>query len=143
MRLLALPALAASLVLTLCACAGGSAPTPTSASAPAAGSAASPAPAPSQSPILDGSPAAEAQAVAIDAARRDAAQRLNTTPESLQIEVVESRQWPDRALGCPRSGVLYAQILTPGYLIILSSGSRRFEYHADDRGMAVFCQEQQ
>jgi hypothetical protein len=92
---------------------------------------------------VDGSPAAEAQAAAIDAARRDAAQRLNTTPESLQIDVVESRQWPDRSLGCPRSGVLYAQIVTPGYLIIVSSGSRRFEYHADDRGMAVFCQEQQ
>ena len=93
--------------------------------------------------MLNGSPAAEAQAAAIEAARREAAQRFNTTPDSLQVEDVESRQWPDRSLGCPRQGVLYAQILTPGYLIILSSGSRRFEYHADDRGMAVFCQEQQ
>jgi hypothetical protein len=92
---------------------------------------------------LNGSPPAEAQAAAIEAARREAAQRFNTAPESLQVEDVESRQWPDRSLGCPRQGVLYAQILTPGYLIILSSGSRRFEYHADDRGVAVFCQEQQ
>jgi hypothetical protein len=92
---------------------------------------------------VNGSPAAEAQAAAIESARRDAAQRLNTTPESLQVADVESRQWPDRSLGCPRQGVLYAQVLTPGYVIILSSGGRRFEYHADDRGMAVFCQEQQ
>ena len=144
MRLLALPALAAALVLTVCACAGGSGSTPTSAPDPAAGSSASPPPAaPSRSPALDGSPAADAQSAAVDAARRDAAQRFNATPESFQIEDLESRQWPDRSLGCPRQGVLYAQILTPGYLIVLSSGSRRFEYHADDRGMAVFCQEQQ
>jgi hypothetical protein len=93
--------------------------------------------------VLSGSPGAEAQAAAIDAARRDAAQRLTTTPEALQVVDVESRQWPDRSLGCPRQGVLYAQILTPGYLIVLSNGSRRLEYHSDDRGTIVFCQEQQ
>jgi hypothetical protein len=146
MRLLAWPALAAGLALMVCACGGNTGPNPTPGSAPAAGSSASPPPAaPSLGPLLSGSPSpeAEAQAAAIDAARRDAAQRLNTTPESLQLDVLESRQWADRSLGCPRQGVLYAQIVTPGYIIILSSGGRRLEYHADDRGMAVFCQEQQ
>ena len=92
---------------------------------------------------MNGSPPAEAQAAAVEAARRDAAQRLGATPDSLQVAEVESRQWPDRSLGCPRQGLLYAQIVTPGYLIVLSNGARRLEYHADDRGMAVFCQEQQ
>ena len=143
MRLRAVPALAASVALAACACGGSSGPTSTPGSASTPGPSVSPAAVvPSRSPVVTGSPASEAQAAAIEAARRDAAQRLNTTPESLQLDDVEARQWPDRALGCPRQGVLYAQVLTPGYLIVLSSGSRRLEYHTDDRGMAVFCQEQ-
>jgi hypothetical protein len=144
MRLPALSALAATLMLVLCACAANSGATPTPGAAGAPGSSASPSPLPSsRGPAPRESPASEGQAAAaVDAARRDAAQRLNTSPESLRVEDVESRQWPDRSLGCPRQGVLYAQVLTPGYLIVLSSGSRRLEYHTDDRGMAVFCQEQ-
>ena len=126
-----------------CACGGAPGPTSTPVAAQTPGSSTSPAPAaPGRSPSASGSPTAEGQAAAIDAARRDAAQRLNTTPDSLQVDDVEARQWGDRSLGCPRQGVLYAQIVTPGYLIVLSSGSRRLEYHTDDRGMAVFCQEQ-
>jgi hypothetical protein len=144
MRLLGLPALAAGLAVVVCACAGSSGSSSAPGSVPGPGASASPPPAAaSASPLPDGSPAAESQAAAVDAARRDAAQRLSTTPDSLEVAVVESRQWPDRALGCPRQGVLYAQVVTPGYLIVLSNGSRRLEYHTDDRGMAVFCQEQQ
>ena len=145
MRRLALLALAATLLtmFLLCACAANSGATPTPGPAATPGSSASASPLPSsRGPAPSESPASEGQAAAVEAARRDAAQRLNAPPESLRVEDVESRQWPDRSLGCPRQGVLYAQVLTPGYLIVLSNGSRRLEYHTDNRGMAVFCQEQ-
>jgi hypothetical protein len=86
-------------------------------------------------------PASDAQTAAVEAARQDAAQRLSLPAESLQVEDVEARQWNDRSLGCPRQGVLYAQIVTPGFLVVVGGGSRHLEYHADDRGTAVFCQE--
>ena len=141
-RLLVLPALAASLALGACASAtGGNTPpngpasaTPSPSRAPTG---------PSQVPVLSSSPgsASEPQAAAVEAARQLAARDFGLRPTDLQLEDVQARQWPDRSLGCPRQGVLYAQIVTPGYLVVLAGGGRRLEYHTDDRGMAVFCQE--
>jgi hypothetical protein len=44
----------------------------------------------------------------------------------------EAREWPDRSLGCPKPGVGYAQVITPGLLIVVQARGRSFEYHTDD-----------
>jgi hypothetical protein len=80
---------------------------------------------------------------AVDAAMRDAAARLNLASGASDIHVqqVEAREWPDSSLGCPRQGVMYSQIVTPGYLIVISAAGKQLEYHADSRGRVVLCQE--
>jgi hypothetical protein len=85
---------------------------------------------------------AEAQA-AIDAALHDAAGRLSlaTGAGDIHVQQVEARQWPDSSLGCPRQGVMYSQVVTPGYLVVVSAAGKQLEYHADSRGRIVFCQE--
>jgi hypothetical protein len=72
---------------------------------------------------------------------RDAAAHLGLTAADLRLERVEAREWSDASLGCPRQGVLYAQVVTPGYLVIISGGGKQLEYHTDARGRAVLCQE--
>jgi hypothetical protein len=97
---------------------------------------------PGPSPSSDSSSNAEAQA-AVDAALQDAAGRLSlaTGAGDMHVQQVDARQWPDSSLGCPRPGVMYSQIVTPGYLIVISAAGKQLEYHADSRGRIVFCQE--
>ena len=54
---------------------------------------------------------------------------------------VEARDWSDASLGCPRQGVLYAQVITPGYLVVISGAGKTLEYHTDANGRVVLCQE--
>ena len=78
---------------------------------------------------------------AIDAAVRDAAVRLSVAAGQLAVERVEAREWSDSSLGCPQPGMMYAQVITPGYLVIVAGGGKRLEYHTDLRGRAVMCRE--
>jgi len=57
------------------------------------------------------------------------AQRLGI--DASQIRVVQAREvtWADTSLGCPEPGKAYAQVLTPGYLIILKANDTTYEYH--------------
>jgi hypothetical protein len=48
--------------------------------------------------------------------------------------------WPDASLGCPQEGMVYAQVLTPGYLIRLQSGNQEFEYHASRGTTIIYCE---
>jgi hypothetical protein len=95
-------------------------------------------PTPMANPNID--PRSEA---AIEAAMRDAAAQLGVGSSSLTVERVEAREWSDSSLGCPRQGQMYAQVLTPGFLIVIGEarpgGGRRLEYHSDERGRVVLC----
>jgi len=108
-----------SATLLLVACTSGSAAPPTS----------SPVPVPPEA------------SQAVDAALQDAAAHLNVSRDQLQVSQVESQQWNDASLGCPQPGQLYSQIVTPGFLVMISSGSHQLEYHTDTRGRVTLCHE--
>jgi hypothetical protein len=36
---------------------------------------------------------------------------------------------------------MYSQIVTPGYVVVISGAGRQLEYHTDTRGHVVLCQE--
>src|ERR1051326_3086824 len=101
----------------------------------AACSAVSPAPTPPPSPVA----VPPESAAAVEAARQAAATHLGITADQLQASRVEAQQWPDASLGCPQPGQLYSQIVTPGYLVIVTSGNHQLEYHTDARGRVVLC----
>ncbi|MHB8994674.1 MAG: helix-turn-helix domain-containing protein [Armatimonadota bacterium] len=75
----------------------------------------------------------------INLARADLAGRLGVTPESVSIERFEQRDWPNTSLGCPQAGMMYAQVVTPGYYILLRHGADVFEYHSDRNGRIAYC----
>jgi len=78
--------------------------------------------------------------VLIESAKMDLAQRLSV-PIS-QIEAIETKEatWPDASLGCPQPGIVYAQVLTPGYLVILKYAGDEFEYHVGIHGDIRYCE---
>lgn len=113
-------------------------PAPTSGSASAVPSPSMRPAAPGGGPTLATGPESQA---AVDQAVRDAAGRLNLSPSDVHVEQVEAREWPDASLGCPGQAEQSAQVVTPGFLIVLSGGGKRLEYHADARGHTRLCDE--
>lgn len=79
---------------------------------------------------------------AVDAALTDAATHLGLSRDQLHLEQVQSMQWPDSSLGCPEAGELYSQLVTPGYVIVITSATgTRLEYHTDARSRVMLCRE--
>lgn len=65
--------------------------------------------------------------------------KLNVNPDDIQQIRAAAVNWPDTSLGCPQPGMMYAQMVTPGYLILLGYGGKTYEYHADGLDTLVTC----
>lgn len=82
----------------------------------------------------DPAPAAES----VRQARLDLAGRLGIAPDGITLARTEPAEWRDASLGLPRPGKFYAQVITPGYRIVLAAAGAQYAYHcAGDR--AVFA----
>jgi hypothetical protein len=78
---------------------------------------------------------------AIDAALSDAASHLGVSRAQLAVVQVQAQQWPDASLGCPQPGQLYSQVVTPGYLVVISTAGKQLEYHTNDGARVTLCRE--
>ena len=67
-------------------------------------------------------------------ARQVLMQQLGLDVDAVHIAGVERVEWPDACLGIATAGSLCAQVVTPGYKIVLEAEGRRYEYHADESG---------
>jgi hypothetical protein len=76
---------------------------------------------------------------AIRLAREDLAQRLSLAPEAIRLVSVEAVEWSDASLGCPQPGTMYAQVITPGFCVVLEAKRQKYEYHADAGRFVVLC----
>lgn len=85
----------------------------------------------------DGNASPEARAV--EAAMEDAVRRTGLGRGDLQVVRVEAVTWPDGSLGCPRPDAIYTQAPVPGYRIEIRNGKRRLQYHANTKGLIIFC----
>jgi len=62
--------------------------------------------------------------------------------DKITIASVEAVEWPDASLGCPELGMVYAQVITPGYRIILTVSGEQYEYHSDNEARQLrLCQD--
>jgi hypothetical protein len=89
---------------------------------------------------LAAAPAAPVEAVApvdaaaqarVDAAIGQAAVQRGVDAGSLKLVSVEEVEWPDASLGCPEDDMMYAQVITPGYRILLDAEGQLIEVHTD------------
>ncbi len=76
--------------------------------------------------------------VVVNQAQADLASRLGVSESAIVVKTVQAQEWPDASLGCPKPGIMYAQVITPGYLIVLEANGKQYEYHASGT-RAVLC----
>ncbi len=74
----------------------------------------------------------------VELARADLARRLDIDAEEVAVQGVEPTEFPDASLGVREPGQVYAQVVTPGYVIELRAGDEVYGYHASgERVVAV------
>ncbi|GAB4514457.1 MAG: hypothetical protein Kow0047_26310 [Anaerolineae bacterium] len=76
---------------------------------------------------------------AVRAAVNDWAAKLGISPEQVSVVAVKEVDWPDASLGCPEPGMVYAMVITPGYVIQLRADGQATTYHASVQGRVVEC----
>lgn len=59
--------------------------------------------------------------------------------KAMRVKSVVSMDWNNASLGCPEEGMVYAQVITPGYIITLEALGREYIYHAGNRRV-VLCE---
>lgn len=63
-------------------------------------------------------------------ARADLAARLDVSESAITLRDVTEATFPDASLGVPEPGKMYAQVITPGYVIELTVDEQVYTYHA-------------
>jgi hypothetical protein len=77
------------------------------------------------------------EANAIDAAKAALAATGFTGATTASAKYVE---WPDACMGVSEPDIACADVITPGYIVILDTGVLAFEYHTDLAGNAVLAE---
>jgi hypothetical protein len=75
----------------------------------------------------------------LELAQQALARELNLQPADTTLVTIAPIEWSDGSLGCPKPGMNYLQVITPGYQITLEAQGQRYEYHTDLRGAVVRC----
>ena len=78
-----------------------------------------------------------AQLQAQDRTVTDLSKKLGIAKNAVSVVEVESVEWPDASLGCPQPGAMYAQVITPGFRIVLEANGRRYEYHTGESAVTL------
>lgn len=78
----------------------------------------------------------------VAAAAEQVAQTTNVPAGDVNFVSLEAVEWPDASLGCPQPDMMYAQVITPGYLLLFDAGEQRVEVHTDmsQPPQIVICQ---
>jgi hypothetical protein len=83
--------------------------------------------------------ARESEEHAVALARTTLSERLSIPEDQIQLGHASPKQWPDTSLGCPEPGMMYAQVVTPGYWIQLQVGEKVYDLRVGN-GQATVCE---
>lgn len=75
----------------------------------------------------------------VESAISDLVRRLKVSAGQIEVVRSEEVEWPDASLGCPQEGMAYAQVVTPGFQVLLQVDGRVFDYHAGPDGDVFLC----
>lgn len=85
---------------------------------------------------VDGTPVdlEEVQIPAVSAAQQFLAAELGLTVEEMTIVRVEDAEWPDACLGLPEGGEACAQVITPGFRVVVRAQGTEYTLRTDTSG---------
>ncbi len=90
---------------------------------------------------MSGTPALAAGADAVaQQAIADLSRRTGVPASEIKVVSVEPVTWPDASLGCPKPGMMYAQVLTEGYRVRLEANGKVYEYHSGGNSAPSLCE---
>ncbi len=78
-----------------------------------------------------------AAAAAIQAAREALAKALGLSDAEISVVSVAAMEWPNACLGVTVPGMGCAEVITPGYNVVLEANGVVHEYHTDTAGASV------
>lgn len=84
-------------------------------------------------------PPDEASAQMVTLVTQHLAKTLGIAADQILLSEVKPAVWRDAGLGCPKPGVDYIQVETPGYNILLEAGGQPYNYHTDATKRFVLC----
>lgn len=79
----------------------------------------------------------------VEQAIADLASELEIKPQDIQVVEIQPREFADASLGVPEPGQMYAQMITPGYVITLAARGRQHIYHAAGERVVAVPEKQQ
>ncbi|MFQ5594241.1 MAG: hypothetical protein ACE5HA_08835 [Anaerolineae bacterium] len=92
---------------------------------------------PADTPSSGGSTEAEEM---IQVARTTLMAQLKQAGDVFELVDVQPAEWPTAAMGCPQPDQIYAQVITPGYVVRLRTDSNMYEVHVSKNGQVVLCE---
>ena len=60
--------------------------------------------------------------------------------EDADVILSQAVSWPNGALGCPRPGQVYTQVIVPGYRVVFARGEERWDFRVGNTGGFVLCE---
>ena len=76
----------------------------------------------------------------VDAVLADAAARTGVAVADITVVEAASVTWPNGALGCPQPGMVYTDMIVPGYHVVVEAGSKRLDYRFGMNGAPLLCE---
>lgn len=65
-------------------------------------------------------------------------QNLGLAADQIKLVSTESVDWPDSCLGISMEGISCAQVITPGFQIILEANGKQVEYRTNEDGTVMY-----
>lgn len=75
----------------------------------------------------------------IDLAVQMLVRKTGIPPDQIHVLQVTAVTWRDASLGCPKPGVDYIRLETPGYNILLEARGNTYPFHTDLTNRVVQC----
>lgn len=132
-------ALVATAILATVAIGCGSAPGASDAS-PGASASVRPGPSLGPRPTVGPSDApvtGEVPGPIMEAVLAEVGELAGTDPSGATIVQAEAVEWSDGALGCPEPGMLYPQVITPGYQVVVELDGTRYDLRVAREGAVI------
>lgn len=74
---------------------------------------------------------------AVQLAQQHLAADLGCAPDDIRVVDFAQVEWSDSSLGNPQPGMMYMQVITPGYRVTLEHNGQQYEIHTDRGRRAV------
>ena len=71
--------------------------------------------------------------------KQDLATRLGLELDAIKVSGATPVNWRSCALGCPKPGMSYTDVLVPGIWIVLRVDKAVYRYHAATGGKPFYC----